>query len=153
MAIDRSHVGRVLPTTTLLVTRSRLRNFAKAIGQTDPVYINVDAARQAGHRDLPVPPTFFFAIELEAPDPFSIYSELGVDLNDMLHGEQHFEYEGMAYAGDKLSTSGRISDVYEKKGGALEFIVCDRTIVNQEGKVVARSRNTAIAQHRRGDLR
>ncbi|HEY0225211.1 MAG TPA: MaoC family dehydratase N-terminal domain-containing protein [Mycobacterium sp.] len=153
MGIDRSHIGRVLPTTTLLVSRSRLRNFAKAIGQENPIYVDVDAARQAGHRDLPVPPTFFFAVELEAPDPFAIYAELGVQLSDMLHGEQSFEYERMAYAGDELSSSGKISDIYAKKGGLLEFIVSDRTVVNQNGEIVARSRNTAIAQHRAEDGR
>lgn len=147
MGIDRTHIGRMLPTTTLLISRSRLRNFAKAIGEENAVYVDVGAARRAGHRDLPVPPTFFFAVELEAPDPFAIYTELGVELSDMLHGEQSFEYERMAYAGDELSSSGQISDIYAKKGGLLEFIVCDRTIVNQHGEIVARTRNTAIAQH------
>ncbi|MPY78402.1 MAG: hypothetical protein GEV04_07875, partial [Actinophytocola sp.] len=47
------------------IERGRLRFFAKAIGQKDPIYSDVDAARRAGHPDLPVPPTFFFSMELE----------------------------------------------------------------------------------------
>ena len=71
MALDRSLIGREAPGQSLLVTRSRLRAFARATGQTDPVYTDVGAARRAGHRDLPVPPTFYFSIDLEAPDPFA----------------------------------------------------------------------------------
>ena len=40
------------------VERGRLRFFAETIGLTDPVYFDVEAAKRAGHRDLPVPPTF-----------------------------------------------------------------------------------------------
>ena len=49
MALDRGVVGQQLPGQSLLVTRSRLRNFAQATGQTDPVYTDLDAAKQAGH--------------------------------------------------------------------------------------------------------
>ena len=47
MSIDRSFIGREFPAVSLLVTRSRLRNFAKATGQDQPVYTDVDAAKQA----------------------------------------------------------------------------------------------------------
>ncbi|HEY9265413.1 MAG TPA: MaoC family dehydratase N-terminal domain-containing protein, partial [Mycobacterium sp.] len=69
MALDPSAIGTQLPAATMTVDRARLRFFAKAIGETDPVYTDVDAARAAGHPDLPVPPTFLFSIELEASDP------------------------------------------------------------------------------------
>jgi len=85
MAIDRSAVGRELPGPTLLITRSRLRNFAAATGQTDPVYTDLDAARRAGHRDLPVPPTFLFGVDLEGPEPLTFLADLGVDLRTVLH--------------------------------------------------------------------
>ncbi|HEY7010360.1 MAG TPA: MaoC family dehydratase N-terminal domain-containing protein [Jatrophihabitantaceae bacterium] len=148
MAIDRSIIGRELPGETLLITRSRLRNFAKATGQSDPIYTDVDAAKQAAHRDLPVPPTFFFGIDLEAPDPFAFLTELGVDLRTVLHGEQQFSYRAMAYAGDELSTSGRIADVYAKKDGLLEFLVRETTVTNQDGAVVAEMRGVTVVQHR-----
>ena len=81
----------------------RLRFFAKAIGETNPVYTDVDAAQAAGHRDLPVPPTFLFGIELDSPDPFGWLSGIGVDLRRVLHGEQSFTYHSPAYAGDVLT--------------------------------------------------
>jgi len=150
MSTDRSFIGREFDGASLLVTRSRLRNFAKATGQHDPIYTDVDTAKQAGHRDLPVPPTFFFGIELEAPDPFAFVSELGVDLRTVLHGEQAFEYTQMAYAGDELTATSRIADIYEKKGGLLEFIVRESTVTNQDGAVVAVLRSSTVVQNRPG---
>ncbi|WP_211284928.1 MaoC family dehydratase N-terminal domain-containing protein [Mycobacterium palustre] len=153
MNIDRSAIGRELPSTSLLITRSRLRAFAKATGQQDPTYTDVDAARQAGHRDLPVPPTFFYSIDLESPNPAAYLEDLGVDLRTALHGEQEFTYHQMAYAGDKLTSTCRITDIYEKKGGLLGFIIRESTVTNQAGEKVATMRNTVVVQHdRKKDL-
>ena len=106
------------------VERGRLRFFAKTIGLTDPIYLDVDAARRAGHRDLPVPPTFLSnSLELELPDPLGWLAALGGDLTTTTHAEQAFTYHALAYAGDSLVLRRRIVDVYTKKGGALEFVV------------------------------
>ena len=75
------------------VERGRLRAFARSIGETDPIYHDVDAARAAGHRDLLVPPTFFFSMTLETDEPFGYLKTLGVDLRFVLHGEQSFDYQ------------------------------------------------------------
>jgi acyl dehydratase len=126
-----------------------LRAFAKSTGQQDPIYTDVDAARQAGHRDLPVPPTFFYSVDLESPNPAAYLDELGVDLRTSLHGEQEFIYHQMAYAGDELTAACHITDIYEKKGGLLGFIVRDSTVTNQDGAKVATMRNTVVVQHDR----
>jgi len=106
------------------VERGRLRFFARTIGMTDPIYFDVDAAKRAGHRDLPVPLTFLSnSLELELPDPLGWLAELGGDLTKTTHAEQGFVYHAMAYAGDSLILQRRIVDVYTKKGGALEFVV------------------------------
>jgi hypothetical protein len=106
------------------VERGRLRFFARTIGLTDPVYFDLDAARRAGHRDLPVPPTFLGnSLELELPEPLGWLAALGGDLTKTTHAEQAFTYHATAYAGDSLVLRRRIVDVYTKKNGALEFVV------------------------------
>ena len=75
--IDRRHIGHVLPAFTVPVEAGRLRFFAKATGNTDPVYIDEAAARDAGHPNLPVPPTFFFCLEMEQPNPAAMRELLG----------------------------------------------------------------------------
>lgn len=115
------------------VERGRLRFFARTIGLTDPIYFDVEAARRAGHRDLPVPPTFLSnSLELELPNPLGWLAALGGDLTKTTHAEQSFRYLGMAYANDQLVLRRRIVDVYTKKGGALEFVVKQSDVMRGE---------------------
>lgn len=149
MAIDRSVIGSTRPGGSLLITRSRLRLFAKATGQSDPVFVDVDAARAAGHPDLPVPPTFYLGVDFEGPDPFGLV-DLDIDLRTVLHGEQSFEYRSTAHAGDELSSSSVVTDVFEKKGGALTFLVSETSVVNQDGDEVVTMTSTLVIRQLTG---
>jgi acyl dehydratase len=135
--VDPAFIGTQLPATTLTVDAGRLRFFAKAIGETNPVYTDVAAAKAAGYAELPVPPTFLFAIELENPDQFRWVADQGIDPRFVLHGEQSFTYHSVAYAGDTLTATPRIVDVYSKKDGALEFIVKNTAVTRADGSAVA----------------
>ena len=145
--IDRKFIGHTLPPFEVLVEKGRLKFFAKSIGQTDPVYIDDDAARAAGHPALPVPPTFLFCLEMEAPDPAAIRNLLGMDYRRLLHGEQGFVYEHMAYAGDVLTFEQRVDDIYDKKNGALEFVVRLTQVTNQHGQAVAQLRTVSVLRN------
>lgn len=129
------------------VERGRLRFFARTIGLTDPIYLDVEAAKQAGHRDLPVPPTFLSnSLELELPNPLGWLAELGGDLTKTTHAEQEFRYLKMAYAGDSLVFQRRVIDVYTRKGGALEFVV-KRTDVMRGDELLAEVDFTIALRH------
>ncbi|MEV0245994.1 MaoC family dehydratase N-terminal domain-containing protein [Nocardia sp. NPDC050712] len=147
MAIDPAIVGTEFPPTTLTVEAGRLRFFAKAIGETNPVYTDLDAAKSAGYADLPVPPTFLFAIELEKPDAFAFLAQAGVDLRFVLHGEQSFTYHSPAVAGDVLTATPRITDVYSKKGGALEFLVKETAVTRADGSAVADLKSIIVVRN------
>ena len=137
MALDPDFIGTQLPATTLTVDAGRLRFFAKAIGETNPLYTDVAVAKAAGFVDLPVPPTFLFSIELENPDQFRWVADQGIDPRFVLHGEQSFTYHSIAHAGDMLTATPRIVDVYSKKGGSLEFIVKNTAVTRGDGSAVA----------------
>jgi acyl dehydratase len=137
MAVSPDAIGLQLAPISMDIERGRLAAFARATGQQDPVYSDLDAAKNAGHPDVPVPPTFLFAIELEAPDPFAWAGQLGIDLKYVLHGEQRFDYHRMAYAGERLTATSTISDVYSKRGGALDFVVKKTAVTDQAGAPVA----------------
>lgn len=147
MTLSPDIIGTQLPTTTMTVERGRLRLFNKAIGQKDPVYVDVEAARAAGHPDLPAPPTFLAAIQHECPDPLGWLMELGVDLNQVLHGEQTFCYHRMAYAGDKLTLTSRITDYATKKNGALELLTRRSHITDSLGWRIADLRDVVLVRH------
>lgn len=131
------------------ITRSRLRFFAKATGQTDPIYTDVEAAQQAGHPDLPVPPTFLFGVDFETEDPFAWYAELEIDLRTVLHGGQDFSYHRLVHAGETITAHPQLRKTYDKRGGALIFLERVITYRDGEGETVAEATTTVIipSQH------
>ena len=145
--IDRRHIGMSLRPAVLAIEQGRLRFFAQAIGETDPVYLDETAARAAGYPDLPAPPTFLFAAELDAGSIVAMLDELGIPLDRILHGEQGFTYRAPVCAGDTVTVTARISDIYTRKGGALEFIVKDATVTNQHGTEVAAMRSVIVVRN------
>lgn len=145
--IDRSFINHELDPLTVDVERNRLVLFAKATGQDDPIYLEVGAAQAAGFSDLPVPPTFLFSLGLERSNPLKIYQDMGIDLAKILHGTQSFEYHAPICAGDRITLRERITDIYEKKGGALEFMVLETTATNQDGDTVATAKNTLVIRN------
>lgn len=145
--IDKRFIGHTMPAFSAEVEKGRLRFFAKATGQTDPVYTDEAAARTAGYPSLPVPPTFLFCLEMESPDPAAIRDMLGMDYRSLLHGEQGFTYHAMAFAGDTLTFEQRIDDIYDKKGGALEFVVRKTRVSNQRAELVAELRTVTVMRN------
>ncbi len=143
MIDPRTLIGRELPAFSAKVERGHLRFFATVLGEIDPTYSDLDAARAAGYPDLLVPPTFFFSLELGRPNPHGVLQELGVDLRQILHGEQAFEYHALAFAGQTLDLAPRYSDYYEKKNGALRFLV-RQTHVSRDGEPVATLTNVLV---------
>ncbi|MFI0351311.1 MaoC family dehydratase N-terminal domain-containing protein [Actinomadura sp. 9N407] len=145
MTASPNAVGLHTPPSTVLVERGRLRLFAKAIGESGPVYTDVEAAHQAGHRDLLVPPTFLFCLEMDRPDPFAFLKEVGIDLNNVLHGEQSFTYHAMSFAGDELTFESHISDDRERKGRTLRFLT-RRTRVTRADEPIADLSNVIVVR-------
>ncbi len=121
--IDRQLAGTAFPEFTISVERGQIRLFAKAIGETDPRYLDVDAARAQGHPDLLAPPTFLVSLAVtENTDAMRAIFNAGGDLRRLLHGEQAVDYFREAHGGDQLRCGSRIGQVYEKRGGDLEFV-------------------------------
>lgn len=145
MPVDEGIVG-LKQTVTVDVERGRLRMFADAIGETDPVYRDVDAARTAGHPDIPAPPTVIFGLELEESDTFDVLTQHGVNLDNVLHGEQAFSYHHPVHAGDRLTFRSEFTDVYSKSGGQLTFIVRHTDVVRDDGVRVAEMASTTIVR-------
>lgn len=123
-----------------------MKFFAKAVGESAAIYFDEGAARAAGHPALPAPPTFGFSLRLARPDPFAYLEDLGINMGQVLHGDQKFEYLTQIYAGDEITLTEEIIDVYEKKGGALKFIVWKTVATNQNDVCVLVMWHTAIVR-------
>jgi acyl dehydratase len=118
---DKSFIGAEMQEFPIAVGKDMIRKFAAAISETNPVYYDEAAAHAAGHPGLLAPPSFGFTIHLLHPQPFD-FPKMGLEPSRMLHAEQTFIYSAPIFAGDVIRIRTRITDLREKKGGALEFI-------------------------------
>ncbi|TAK71377.1 MAG: MaoC family dehydratase [Betaproteobacteria bacterium] len=145
--IDKKHIGYAAPTTVWEVEKGRIRFFAEVIGETNPIYLDEAAAKAAGYRNVVAPPTFIFGAESDSGVRMKLLNMLEIDLRKVLHGEQRFDYHTPVCAGDTLRFDTRIADIYDKKGGALEFVVNDTKVTNQLREHVADLHSVIVVRH------
>jgi acyl dehydratase len=145
--LDKSKIGHVFPSFTTAVEKGRLKFFAKALGETNPVYTDEAAAIKAGYRSLLAPPTFTAVLDQESPNFLPVLDLLGIDIAKILHGSQAFEYFAPICAGDTIRVEGRISDIFDKKGGALEFVVMESRYTNQDGQLTTKATGTLVVRN------
>lgn len=145
--LDKADIGKKFPLVTADVEKGRLRFFAKAIGENNPIYFDDEAAKGASYAAIPVPPTFYFSLKMDVPNPFENYEKVGARLDRILHANQEFTYYKPSIAGDTLTFESEISDIYEKKGGKLEFLVENTKISNQRNEHVADMTITLVVRN------
>ena len=140
--IDRAHIGKTWGPWISEVEKGRLRLFAKAVGETRPVYHDEAAARAAGYRSILAPLTFAYCLLADDPGAHGYLAELGIPTERILHGELQLKAFESICAGDRIRVTRVLTDVIVKKGGALEFAVFDTDVTNCDGdRPVARVRN------------
>ncbi len=143
--MDKSLIGQKSTPKTITVEQGQMQFFAKATGAKDRVYWDLETAKAAGHPGLPAPPTFLFCLDSLAPSQDrGVLQQLGVNIGRILHGEQRFKYGKPVYAGDQVTFQNEITDMYEKKGGALQFVVSQTTAKNQHGEHVGTMINSLV---------
>ena len=145
--LNKADIGKKFPPVTSDVEKGRLRFFAKATGETNPIYTDEAAAKAAGYASLPLPPSLFFSLKMDVPAPFENYESVGATLQKMLHGNQQFKYHKDVVVGDSLPFESHIADIYDKKGGALEFLVEETKVTNQDREHVADMITTLILRN------
>jgi len=146
--IDTKWIGYRFPTIRWEVEKGRLRFFAKAIGEARREYVDEDAARAAGYPSLLAPPTILFSGPLDHDEIQNVLCMLGINMSNILHGEQRFTYNAPVFAGDVLDYDSHIADITAKKGGALEFVTRETRVTNQHGDFVAAMRNVLAVVNR-----
>jgi acyl dehydratase len=136
--VDASAIGRTLAPVTAHVEPGRLRYFLNTLGETNPVYRDATAAKATGSSGPPIPPTYLFCLEMmDSEKPFEMLEALDIDLRKVLHGEQTFIYHAPIVVGDELTLQSKVSNVAQKKGGAMTLITVTTRVTNQRGEHVA----------------
>ena len=148
--IDKRFIGMNIGSHEVQLEKGALKFFATAIGQENPVYFDEKAAEEAGYSGLPVPPSYYFSLDLLQDEPFKYLDTLGVNLNHVLHGAQDFEYFKPAFAGDTVVIKAKIIDLFDKKNGALDFIIKEVRVENTEGELLVKQIMTIIVRNPEG---
>lgn len=135
-------------TFDLPIERGKVREFALAVGEDNPIFFDVDAARAQGLPDIVAPPTFtvtqIWQVSREQRE-----EQLGANLDyeRVLHGEQEFEYQRLPFAGEILRATMRISKDFTKqgkRGGEMRFVTYESRFVDVQGEEVLTAYYTLI---------
>jgi acyl dehydratase len=146
--LDQSFIGRSYPpTSTYEVSREKIREFADAIGDTNPVYRDPEAARAAGHPDVIAPPTFITVVNIPAVNTVVADPALGLDYSRMVHGLQSFSYVRPVRAGDVLALTVTIDDIMDRAGN--DFLTVRAEVNAADGELVCTTSAQLVV--RRGD--
>ena len=117
MPLDPSFIGRTYPPTAPYeVGREKIREFAEAVGDSNPVYVDTEAAKALGYSDVIAPPTFPFLLTYRAADQVVNDPELGLDFSRVVHGDQRFSYSRPVRAGDRLTVTCTIDSIKSLAG-------------------------------------
>jgi acyl dehydratase len=130
--------------TSYLVGREKVREYAAAVGETDPRYLDPEAARGAGFADVVAPPMFAAVYCGPAIGSALLDPEIGIDFARLVHGAQEFTWHEPVVAGDEITTETELEDSYERTG--LKFYVFKTRSTNQRGELVCEGTWTNIVR-------
>ena len=134
MAISTDAVGKEYPPATYAVGREKIREYALAVGETNPLHLDVAHARRKGYRDLVGPPMFCVVYSGPALGPVMFDPEVGIDFARLLHSAQEFRWGPLVVAGDEIATTMTVKDISAR--GEMGFYTFESVSTNQSGATV-----------------
>lgn len=144
MGVSTAVVGKEYPATSYEVGVEKIREYANAVGQAEPVHHDRGAARAAGFRDVVAPPMFAVVYSAPALGPAILDPEVGIDFAAMVHGGQEFVWGEPVCAGDEITTRARVREIYQRDDKG--FYVFESVSTNQHGDEVVRGTWTNIVR-------
>jgi acyl dehydratase len=142
--VNTAAVGKTYEPTTYAVGREKIREYAAAVGETNPLHHDVDAARAAGYADVVAPPMFAVVFSSRAVGPALFDPDVGLNFAMMVHGGQEFRWGPLVVAGDEITTTASVKDISER--GGMGFYVFESVSKNQDGETVCTGTWTNIVR-------
>ncbi|HYZ80370.1 MAG TPA: MaoC family dehydratase N-terminal domain-containing protein [Solirubrobacteraceae bacterium] len=134
MAVNTDAIGKSYPATVYAVGREKVREYASAVGEHNPIHLDPEVARAAGFADVVAPPMFAVVYSQAAMLPGLFDPQLAIDFAHLVHGSQEFRWGPLVIAGDEITTTATVKDVSER--GGMGFYVFETDSRNQDGEVV-----------------
>ncbi len=134
MAPDSAVIGKTYEPVSYAVGREKIREYASAVGETNPLHQDLEAARAAGYADLVAPPMFAVVYSARAVMPGIFDPEVGINFAMMVHAGQEFAWGPLVVAGDEITTTASVKDISDR--GGMTFYVFETVSENQRGETV-----------------
>ncbi|MFE9422064.1 MaoC family dehydratase N-terminal domain-containing protein [Kitasatospora sp. NPDC006697] len=145
MALDPSFIGRTYPPTEpYQVSREKIREFAVAVRDLNPAYLDPEAAKALGHPDVIAPPTFPVVLSMPAADQVIEDPELGLDFSRVVHGDQKFAYSRPLRAGDRVRVGLTIDNIKSLAGNDVLTVTAE--LVEESGEHLVNATMTLVAR-------
>jgi acyl dehydratase len=127
MPVNTQAIGKSYAPVTYAVGREKVKEYANAVGETNPLHLDPAAARAAGHADVVAPPMFAVVYQAPAVMPGLFDPEVGINFAMMVHSGQDFRWERVVVAGEELTTTASVQAIEEKGGmGFYDFEVVSK---------------------------
>ena len=134
MPVNSDAIGKRYDPVVYAVGREKIKEYAAATGETNPLHLDVAAARAAGHADVVAPPMFAVVYQSPSVMPALFDPEVGIDFAMMVHSGQEFRWERIVVAGEELTTTTTVQAISEK--GGLGFFDFEVVTVDEAGAPV-----------------
>ena len=148
ITVNKDVKGKEYPPFAVTVERGKIKEFARAIGDLSPFYLDDAVGRASEWGDIVAPPTFAITFRDDNADTGTVLKDLGVDISRILHGEQEFESYKPIRPGETYLCRSRITDIYEKTGrsGAMAFVVREMAVTDPDNEIVSMVRHITVVR-------
>ena len=144
MPLKTQAIGKTYEPFVYAVGREKIREYAAAVGETNPLHFDVDAARAAGYADVVAPPMFAVVYAGRAIAPAIFDPDVGLNFAMMVHGGQEFRWGPVVVAGDEITTTTEVQDIADR--GGMGFYVFESVSKNERGETVCTGTWTNIVR-------
>jgi acyl dehydratase len=144
MALETKAIGKSFPPFTYAVGREKVREYANAVGETNPLHLDPTVAREAGYGDVVAPPMFAVVYSGPAVAPAIFDPDVGLNFAMMVHGSQEFVWGPVVVAGDEITTTASVKDISARDGKG--FYVFESISTRADGETVCTGTWTNIVR-------
>jgi acyl dehydratase len=134
MAISTAAIGKTYAPVSYAVGREKIREYALAVGETNPLHHDVEHARAEGYKDVVAPPMFCVVYCGPALGPAMFDPEVGIEFARLLHSGQEFRWGPLVQAGDEVTTTLTVKDISSR--GEMGFYTFESVSENEDGDTV-----------------
>lgn len=134
MLIDTKFIGHEYEPVTYVIGQEKIKEYALAIGDLNPLYIDPGFAKKSKYGSIIAPPMFVVVFAKEAMDKLFSDKELNLQVSRLVHGEQEFNFHKIVKTNDTIKTIGKIKNIFSK--GNNDFIELETKSYNQNNELV-----------------